>query len=283
MRILLEEQPVVEIVVHDPERILKGRDRPQRVANLVHLNVAYGINHVNERERAVEQYAHHELAATTISILLADEIAWRIGQAVAVGVRALHTGESLGSPGEPWFDVSPGTQSARPLPNFLKRVVALASIANDDEYCIFEVEKFELGSIKETLKIVMVVVNIGAAPAPAVTTSGIQITLTAIAAAAGIANVGWDVYTYRNDRHRTEVAELAQYYAEHASRNDWAPVQNELSQMRYYRDRIDGFTGTNTIQAIADFSKDEGLPDGLLPNDPRFFRALAFAVIERRP
>lgn len=286
--IFIEEPFVIDVDVHDIDLMLSRMRERDYLLRTPFTDIGYGVfaRQNTPAPDGAPPLLEHDVTRTAAAMLAASAVYDRIGKAVAAAVRAQIEDEPPREIAEYIANI-PANGPIVFLPAFDAAVLDLSRpfLTEAQDYCLFDVTAVALGSfdIRAMLRgiVISVALNVPAA-APAAAAPTVWTVVTAIGAGAtGAATVGafgFSVYVYQNDKHLRLVEEQAAYLAKSASSGDWRPLQRHLQELGFYRGPIDGKVGPDTRKAITDFCAAKGLPGGLGMEDPRFLKALAYAV-----
>lgn len=283
MAIQLEQPPIVEVFIPNVDALLQRASSFRRFVRLGGLQVEYAAERLADGSPP-DGSVRHDSTSTAVAMLLAGEIFWRIGSALAASVRAnAEVDRTVGE--NVRFSAHAGADILTPTPIYLDEVLNLSKRYSDEGgRAAFDVLSIELGSLKvvSALKIVFVTVVVGAAPAAPLATPVVTTALTAIGSFSAAGTLGFVVYTYLDEQHWREVDEQGDYLRSSADRGDWQPMQSHLAELGLYTGSIDNKVGPLTQQAIASFKRDAALADIVSHADPQFIKALAKAVVDQR-
>ena len=275
--IWLQEPPVVEIDIFDLDVALSHAGDFARTVGIRQFQVEYRISELTETSQPgrEEMEFRHEATATAVSMLLASEIYFRIGQIIAASIRAQAEGMPQGDDGEEWFRADPATNIVSPLPAFILRTLDLSNpVLNQSGRCVFDISNIELGSTRVVAKLRVVVIALTMAT-PAMTSAApaaISSTLATVGQLSAAGTFGFLIYTFVDEQHRKEVEEQYRHLMDNGARGEWRPMQRHLAELSFYKGADDNIVGTDTREAMSDFAECVGLPrdiDNIRPSLPK--------------
>lgn len=262
-------------------------------------NFDYGFSDIGEiLEEPSRSVISHDLRATAVELIVANEIYNRIGlylrdavTAVATRAAVLETGES----GDEKFYYDEEAETLIANSSYLENLLDLSAPIYIDpmQGVIFDVEEINLQSpfkIKSRVAAILLQLNIILAPgAPAAvapptvaTASQAASVLNGIGAVTGAATLGYTVYARQMNIAETQEQirrRVMSYKTQLAAGNTWA-IQNDLKLLNYYHGEIDNKFKELSLEAASNFAKDRDLSADISYKDEAFLRALANATIE---